>query len=178
MSMIRITAFVAAIFPVGSYAAGTEDTAPKPSETTQVCTEGLVWDLATKSCMTPDQSTNDDNARLDDTRELAYEGRFAEALTLLRSLQAQDSDLALTYYGFVHRNLGEEALGMTYYHRALAQNPDNLLARSYMGQAYVAAGAIEMAGLQLVEIRMRGGRGTWAERSLDSAIATGVTYRF
>ncbi len=27
-----------------------------------------------------------------------------------------------------------------------------------------------------LEIRMRGGRGTWAEASLASAVATGVTY--
>jgi hypothetical protein len=45
-----------------------------------------------------------------------------------------------------------------------------------MGQALVEQGDVELALAQLTEIRMRGGRGTWAEASLASAVATGVTY--
>jgi hypothetical protein len=55
-------------------------------------------------------------------------------------------------------------------------NPDNLLARSYMGQALVEQGQVDLALAQLSEIRMRGGRGTWAETSLANAVATSVTY--
>ncbi len=55
-------------------------------------------------------------------------------------------------------------------------NPDNLLARSYMGQALVEQGQVDLALAQLSEIRMRGGRGTWAETSLTNAVATSVTY--
>ena len=66
----------------------------------------------------------------------------------------------LTYLGFTHRKMGNASTGLAYYQKALAVNPNNLLARSYMGQGYVASGNIELASAQLTEIRTRGGRGT------------------
>lgn len=165
------------LIPSSLWAAGSGSVEPpKPSETTTVCAEGQVWDLATQSCMAPEDSTNDDNARLRDVRELAYAGHHQAALDVLDTLQDQDSPLALTYYGFAHRNAGRVAQGMAYYNAALRSDPDNLLARSYMGQGHVAAGDLVLAQAQLTEIRMRGGRGNWAEASLASAIRTGVTY--
>ncbi len=165
------------LLPSIALAAGSADpTPPKPTATTQVCAEGLVFDLATKTCMTPAQSSNDDNARLNDVRELAYEGRYADALTVLDTMQGQSDDMVITYRGFATRKNGDMAGGMAFYETALAVNPDNLLTRSYMGQALIETGAVDLALLQLTEIRMRGGRGTWAETALASAIATGNTY--
>ena len=63
---------------------------------------------------------------------------------------------------------------MTYYTAALDADPNNLLARSYMGQGHVASGQMVLAQAQLTEIRMRGGRDSWAEVSLQQAINTGV----
>ncbi|MCY4334529.1 MAG: hypothetical protein OXC60_07615, partial [Litoreibacter sp.] len=57
---------------------------------------------------------------------------------------------------------------------ALEADADNLLARSYLGQGLVVVGDRAGAKLQLTEIRARGGRNTWAEFALKSAIATGV----
>ena len=65
-----------------------------------------------------------------------------------------------------------------FYDRALTQNPDNILARSYMGQGMVDAGDIDGAVTQWREITARGGKGTWAEASLRQAIATGTTYNY
>jgi tetratricopeptide (TPR) repeat protein len=126
--------------------------------------------------MTPAQSTNDDSARMNDVRELAYDGRYADALRVLDTMQDQSSDMAITYRGFATRKAGDMAGGMAFYETALAVNPDNLLTRSYMGQALVEQGQADLALAQLTEIRMRGGRGTWAEASLATAVATGVTY--
>ena len=78
-----------------------------------------------------------------------------------------------TQRGFVHRKLGDAELGNAYYRQAIAQNPDNLLARSYMGQGFVASGDLVAAKAQLTEIRTRGGRNTWAELALRMAIETG-----
>lgn len=172
---MRLATLTLALFPVVAMAAGGgSDTAPKPSETTTTCVEGQVWDLATESCMDPAASTNDDSARLDDVRELAYVGQYQAALNVLDTLDDQNASLALTYYGFTHRKTGDVALGMTYYNAALVADPNNLLARSYMGQGHVASGDQVLAQVQLTEIRMRGGRHTWAETSLMQAIATGV----
>jgi tetratricopeptide (TPR) repeat protein len=171
---MRLTALTLALFPAAAFAAGSDvETPPNPTPTTTTCAEGLVWDLATESCMTPEQSTNDDNARLNDIRELAYQGYYQAALDVLDTLEDPQSALALTYYGFANRKAGRVALGMAYYDAALAADPNNHLARSYMGQGHVASGEMVLAQAQLVEIRMRGGRDTWAEASLQQAIATG-----
>lgn len=172
---MRLTTLILALFPMTAFAAGGgSDAAPKPSETTTTCTEGLVFDLATQGCMTPEESTNDDSARLNDVRELAYAGFYQAALDVLDTLDNPDAPLALTYYGFAHRKAGRIDVGMAYYNAALLADPDNLLARSYMGQGHVASGDMSLAQAQLTEIRMRGGRETWAEASLVQAITTGV----
>lgn len=174
---MRVMALTLALIPSLAFGVGSDDFAPpKPSETTKTCADGLIWDLATQSCLTPEDSTNDDAARLDDIRELAYARRYEAALDVLDTLQDPQNPLALTYYGFVHRKAGRIMLGMQYYHAALVLDPDNLLARSYMGQAHVVAGDLSLAQAQLTEIRMRGGRDTWAEVSLARAIATGEGY--
>jgi tetratricopeptide (TPR) repeat protein len=87
-------------------------------------------------------------------------------------------DRVLTYKGFVHRNLGDKALAEEYYRAALERNPDNLLARSYMGQGYVTEGRVDEAYAQLLEIRERGGEGSWPEVALRDAIMTGTTTRY
>lgn len=172
---MRLTTLTLALFPMAAVAAGGGDaTPPKPSETTTTCTDGLVFDLATQSCMTAEDSTNDDSARLNDVRELAYEGYYQAALDVLDTLENPQAPLALTYYGFAHRKAGRVDLGMAYYTAALRADPNNLLARSYMGQGHVASGDMALAQAQLIQIRMRGGRETWAEASLAQAIATGA----
>ncbi len=172
---MRLTTLTLALFPMSAFTAGAiDDTPPTPSETTTTCAEDLIWDLATQSCMAPEDSTNDDSARLNDVRELAYEGHYQAALDVLDTLEEPQASLALTYYGFAHRKAGRVDLGMTYYNAALDADPSNLLARSYMGQGHVASGEVVLAQVQLREIRMRGGRGTWAEASLLQAIATGT----
>jgi len=176
---MRLILATLALLPTTALAAGSSSSdVPKPTETTEVCEEGLVWDLATETCLPPEQSTNEDSAMMDAVRELAHDGRYADALRVLDRLDDATTDLALTYYGFVHRKSGNTVLGMAYYTAALDQNPDNILARSYMGQAYVEAGQLQLASAQLSEIRKRGGRGTWAEFSLRQAIGSGVTYSY
>ena len=176
---MRLTALALTLMPVAAFAAGSSDsTPPTPTETTKACSEGLIWDVATQSCMTPEDSTNDDQARLRDVRELAYAGYYQAALDVLDTLDDRAAPLALTYYGFAHRKAGRVALGMAYYDAALAADPDNLLARSYMGQGHVVSGDVVRAQAQLVQIRMRGGRGTWAEQALATAITSGITHSY
>lgn len=165
---------VLTLAPLGAFAAGSgQDTPPPQTPTTTQCSDGLVFDLATQTCMTPDQSTNDDNAMLDAVRELAHYGRYADARTVLDHMDPADT-MVQTYYGFTARKLGDVAGGMAYYQTALAIDPDNLLARSYMGQGLAELGDMAGAQAQLSEIRARDGRQTWAEVSLRLAIETGT----
>ena len=165
---------VLAFAPVMGFAAGSESsTPPTPTETTETCAEGLIFDLATQTCMTPAQSTNDDNAMMDAVRELSYQGRYADARTVLDGLDAGDS-MVQTYYGFTARKMGDVDSAMAFYQTALAIDPDNTLARSYMGQGMVAMGDLVGAQAQLSEIRARDGRQTWPEIALRMAIDSGT----
>ena len=47
--------------------------------------------------------------------------------------------------------------GLAYYAEALAQTPDNIQARSYLGQAYVEMNELVLASAELDQIRPRGG---------------------
>lgn len=99
-------------------------------------------------------------------REFAYAGQHENALRALRAAYDQEDPRILNYMGYNTRKLGNMALGMTYYKRALQKDENYILARSYMGQALIEQGDVEGARVQLVEIRDRGGEDTWAYRAL------------
>jgi len=111
-------------------------------------------------------------------RELAYAGRYSEAIQVLDNMPDQESDQVLTYRGFTARKLGHVQLANIFYQRAIHANPNNLLARSYMAQGFVENGNKVSAIKQLREIQKRGGMGTWAETALRKAIETEATFSY
>jgi tetratricopeptide (TPR) repeat protein len=176
IAMRLLAALALTALPFASFAAGSDDTEPPtPTATTTECVEGQVWDEKTKACIVPEDAMLDDDQRFDAVRELAYAGRTDDALRVLAAMTEGDTDRVLTYTGFLNRQAGNWEAGLAAYDRALKQNPDNILARSYYGQALVMMNEIELASLQLNEIRTRGGAGTWAETALATAITTGET---
>jgi tetratricopeptide (TPR) repeat protein len=170
---------ISTILPFAAFAAGSDDKAPPtPTETTTKCEKGFVWDEKTKTCIAPDDQSLNDDIRFKAVRELAYADRPEEALLVLATMTEGDTDRVLTYKGFASRKAGRIEEGMAFYNAALTQNPDNILARSYMGQALVLMGEMDMAKAQLDEIKARGGEGTWAMASLETAINTGETFTY
>ncbi|WP_095590496.1 hypothetical protein [Actibacterium ureilyticum] len=152
-------------------AAGSDSTTPpKPTETTTVCQDGQIFDAATKTCLDSKADLFDDTNRYEAAREMAYAGQYTEALTVLASAENASDPRILNYKGFVNRKLGHSDLAMAYYTAALKVDPDYILARSYMGQGLVAEGDFVGARNQLIEIRARGGEGSWAEASLEQAL--------
>ena len=137
-----------------------------------------MWDEKTKTCVNPQESSLDTETLYGAVRELAYAGRQTDAQTVLRAMPDQSDDRVLTYWGFTHRKLGNVTLANLFYRQAIEANPDNLLARSYMAQGFVAEGKLDEAIAQWREIKARGGHGTWAEASLRDAIRTGTTYSY
>ena len=172
--------FSAALFDVApfvAFAAGSDYTElPTLTATTTECTGGQVWDTKTETCVDAQDGRLDDDIRFGAARELAYDGQYEAALRVLSAMSDQGSTRVLTYIGFAHRKSGRIEQGMEFYQAALRADPDNALARSYLGQGFVEQGEIALAAAQLEEIVLRGGAGTWAEVSLRQAIATGVTY--
>jgi tetratricopeptide (TPR) repeat protein len=178
--MMRILpVLIFSALPFAAFAAGSDTTKPPTTtETTTVCTDGQVYDADTQACKNPQDASLGDDTRFGAVRELAYAGRYQDARRVLDAMSEGDSDRVLTYLGFITRKSGDMAGGMAYYARALDINPDNILARSYIGQALVEQGDIAAATRQLDEIRTRGGLGTWAEASLALAVGTGQTQNY
>jgi tetratricopeptide (TPR) repeat protein len=178
--MIRTTlipAAFAALLALPALAVGPDDDPPTPTETTTTCPEGTVWDGDTQGCVAIEESSSlsDPDALIATVRELAYAGRHADALALLARAPDPSDTMVLTYLGYSTRSLGDMDSGLAYYDRALAADPDNLLARAYLGMARLLLGETERAAVQLAEIRARGGAGRWPERALAAAIAQGST---
>ena len=169
---------IVGLLPFSAFAAGGDEPAPQPTQTTKECKKGKVWSEKKKRCVNPDNAHLGDDVLYGAVREFAYAGQLENAQRALSAMSNQNEDRVLTYWGFTHRKMGHAELGMAFYEKALSANPDNYLARSYKGQAHVEAGDLVLARSELVQIRKRGGAGTWAEQSLASAIETGVTYDF
>lgn len=182
---MRLVLVLLMIIPGFAFAAGDDNgggttwgNPPKSTKTTKSCTGIMVWDEKTKKCVKPQGSSLQPDTLMGAVRELAYAGRNQDAQGVLRAMPDQNDDLVLTYWGFTHRKLGNTDLAYEYYNRAIARNPDNILARSYMGQGFVSEGRIDAAIAQWREITARGGEDTWAEASLREAIRTGITYDY
>lgn len=153
-----------------AFAVGEEDTPPKPTETTKECPDGEIWDKDSKSCIKSSAAIIDDDQRYDAVRELAYADRHKSALMIIETAQAKDSPRFLTYRGFSLRKMGDMEGAMTFYRQALAIDPDYILARSYMAQGLLQQGQRDLALAQLSEIEARGGKESWAHRSLKMAL--------
>ncbi len=191
--LLSFCAAVSLAAPSAARAASSDTTTPPvATETTTTCTDGKIWNEEKKECVAPedlkpaegtpaDGATPEDKAKteeqkksehkIDDklyeaAREFAYAGQYENALRTLRAAYDQEDPRILNYMGYNTRKLGDMALGMTYYKRALQKDENYILARSYMGQALIEQGDIEGARVQLVEIRDRGGENTWAYRAL------------
>lgn len=174
--MRALAILIMTALPLTAFAAGSDDTvAPTPTQTSEDCKKGEIWDEKTSLCVAPETTGMNDDQRFLAVRELAYAGRPDDALRVLASMTEGKTDRVLTYLGFANRKAGRLEEGLSYYAQALVQNPNNIQARSYLGQAYVEMNEIELASAEWDEIRQRGGAGTWAEISLGRAIATGQT---
>ena len=172
---MRFLFIILMILPGFAMAAGGATT---PTTTSKDCEGVQVWDEKTKTCVDPQESSLDQDELMEVVRELAYAGRNEDAQGVLRTMHNQNDDLVLTYWGFTNRKLGNLDAANVYYTRAIAQNPDNILARSYMAQGFITEGRVDEAIAEWREIMDRGGEGTWAEASLRKAIRTGVTYNY
>ncbi len=101
---------------------------------------------------------------------LAKNGRYAEALSMLRGIEAGNDARVLNYIGFATRKLGRVDEALTYYRRAVQIAPDYVMSRAYMGEAFVSKGDLAAAKGQLDEIERRCGNSCEAYVNLKKAI--------
>ncbi len=101
---------------------------------------------------------------------LARAGKYDEALSYLRQARNPDDPRFLTYIGFATRKLGDSATAMTFYNRALANNPNFVIARAYLGEAFLETGNVAKAREQLDEIASRCGTSCIEHQELSAQI--------
>jgi len=168
--------------PVGTYAAGEMDTTPvskcKTGEKWNVkekkclksgaankdntakakkriikCFGKRIWDAEKKRCLKEEKSSSiDQDSIYTYGRNLARAGQYENAIRVLYLAHDQSDPRVLNYLGFANRKLGNMDKALTYYHAAVATNPDFSLVREYLGEAYIQLGQLEKAREQLTQI--------------------------
>lgn len=159
-----------------SFAAGTQaPAAPAVSPTQLICKTGEVVKTVkvkgkmTKKCVKATAGIISDEDLYQQGRLLAKQGEYDWAITVLNAATDQNDANVLNYLGYANRKAGRLDIALGYYNKALAINPDFILAREYLGEGYVAAGKIDLAKAQLAEIARIGGVGS--EEYIDLAKA-------
>ncbi len=127
-----------------------------------------------KKCVKVESGILPDEDLYQQGRILAKAGEYEWALQVLAAVQNQNDPRVLNYTGYSNRKAGRLEIGITYYRKALAIDPNFVLAREYLGEGYVAAGRIDLARLELNEIKTRAGTASEEYQDLSKAIATGV----
>jgi tetratricopeptide (TPR) repeat protein len=161
-----LSATLSSLLIVSAYAAGD---APEPKETTEMTdlekaekkckeTTGKVWNKKTKKCVDAQAGELDDESIYETGRYLAKIGRYDEAITVLNYVANPDDKRVLNYLGYSYRKSGQIDVGLTYYKKSLAIDPDYVLVREYLGEALIQKGDIAGAKAQLVEIEARCGK--------------------
>ncbi len=116
------------------------------------CRKGLVYDKKKKKCVPAQSGITPDTVLTDNAYRLAKAGKPEEALTLLDMVRDQQSPTVLNYRGYATRLTGKVDQGIVFYKQALAIDPNNVLVREYLGEAYVTKGKIALARAQLRKI--------------------------
>jgi tetratricopeptide (TPR) repeat protein len=129
---------------------------------------------AVKACVKVESGILPDEDLYQQGRALAKEGNYDWALQVLAAIRNQNDPHVLNYIGYSNRKAGRLEIGITFYRKALAIDPNFVLAREYLGEGYVAAGRIDLAKAELAEIAKRCGATCEEFKDLSEAIATAV----
>lgn len=130
------------------------------------CPKDQIRDADGK-CKPATNNAIDHEARVAYALALAKAERYEEALVALNHASDQNDPRVLNYMGYSLRKSGRLDEGIGYYKRALATDPDYVLAREYLGEAYLTMGRLDLAEAELKEIETR--CGTTCEAYLDLA---------
>ncbi len=141
--------------------------------TTPTCKRGYIYSKKKKKCVRKYSEIIPDSDLKQQGWKLAYAGDFNAAIDLFKLVTNKADPETLNGLGYSHRKLGKLQDGIAYYKQALTINPNYLLAREYLGEGYVAAGRINLAELQLAQIKNRCGTTCKEYKILAKAIVSG-----
>lgn len=136
------------------------------------CRQGLVYNPRTRKCE-QEESLAPDDRLLAEGIALARSGSFDAAIaTLWRIGDWRKNAQALNYLGLSHRKTGRLEEAFAYYRLALSVDPDYTLARSYLGEGYLAIDRPDLAEAELTEIALRAGVESAEYKALAGHLAT------
>ncbi len=158
----------------GGGGGGTSSGGGNGSPTAKDCKKGEVWDKKKRKCLKAESGVLPDAELYEQGRALAKEGNYDWALEVLAAIHNQNDPHVLNYIGYSNRKAGRLEIGITFYRKALAIDPNFVLAREYLGEGYVAAGRIDLAKAELAEIARLCGTTCEEYKDLSEAIATGT----
>jgi tetratricopeptide (TPR) repeat protein len=101
---------------------------------------------------------------------LAKSGHYEQAISYLKLAQKKD-ERVLTYIGYATRKLGDVQQALPIYRQALDLNPNYVVARAYLGEAFLSLGEPAKARDELAEIERRCGATCAAYADLKGHIA-------
>ena len=173
---LSLAAFLMTSGSTMTFAAGGGGAGGSPGEEVKKCKKGEVLKKVgnVKKCVKVESGILPDEDLYQQGRALAKAGEYEWALQVLAAIENQNDPRVLNYTGYSNRKAGRLEIGITYYRKALAIDPDFVLAREYLGEGYVAAGRIDLVRLELDEIKNRAGSGSEEYQDLAKAISTGV----
>ena len=176
---LSLSAFLVTASYSPAFAAGGGSSAPaQPAGEVKKCKTGEVvkrvkrlgfW---VKKCVPIESGILPDDELYEQGRQLAKAGEYDKALVVLAAIKNQNDPHVLNYTGYSHRKSGRLEIGITYYRKALAIDPNFVLAREYLGEGYVSAGRIDLAQIELNEIKARAGANSEEYKDLAKVIET------
>jgi Flp pilus assembly protein TadD len=110
-------------------------------------------DSRSNKCVSQQSSLVPDADRTNYAYQLAKDGRYEEALSLLDTLKQPNTPKALNYRGYATRKLGRTDEGIGYYLQSVKLDPHYAQVREYLGEAYVIKGRLDLAQEQLQTIK-------------------------
>jgi len=172
MRMVATIALIAClgvlppILIAGSATAASRPDQPQPSAgTVKKCPKGTIWNKKKKKCVKTESGVIPDRDLLAQATLLARSGEYEWAIAILSVVRDKSDPEVLNMFGYSHRKAGRLETGIAYYRKALAIDPDYVLAREYLGEGLVSAGRLDLARAELAEIAVR--CGTTCEEYID-----------
>ena len=170
--MLRMTSVaLAVVLAMSGTALAAGEGGGDSSPATKKCKSGQVWDEKSKKCVKSQSGVLPDEDLYQQGRALAKEGQYDWAIEVLASVRNQQDPRVLNYLGYSYRKSGRLDLGISYYRKALAIDPNFNLAREYLGEGYIAAGRRDLAMLELAAIEKSCGTACEEYLTLSKAIA-------
>jgi tetratricopeptide (TPR) repeat protein len=137
------------------------------------CPTGTAWSKQQKKCVAQKSGLLSDEDLARAGRHLALDGHYRDAAKVLALASNENDPAVLTYLGYSQRKLGNIDLGISLYKKALDIDPDNVDTREYLGEGYVSKGELDLAWLELVEIKRRCGTTCVEYQALEKALRSG-----